>query len=143
MTSYDINQLATITGLTTRTLRNYLDQGILEGEKVSGCWRFSEENLEKFFSSPDVKRALTAKQHALVFDFMADTYKKNSRLCIIMDIPVVQEEAKAISDVFCSFINEMQGNIQFKSTISPRGTRVILSGDEEPVMSILSQYYKK
>lgn len=143
MEKYDLNQLALITGLTTRTLRNYLNQGILEGEKLAGNWHFSEENLEKFFSSPEVKRSLTAKRHALVYDFMADTYKKNNRICMILDFPVAQEEANTISDLFCSFINEKIQDIQFKFHYDVHGARVILSGAEDAVMDVIYQYYGK
>ena len=143
METYDLNQLATITGLTTRTLRNYLNSGILEGEKLAGNWHFTEENLEKFFSSPDVKRALSAKQHALVYDFMADTYKKTNRICMILDFPVALEEANAISDLFCSFINAAPRDIQFKFHYDARGARVILSGAEDAVMDVIYQYYGK
>ena len=31
---YDLNMMATITGLTTRTLRNYINMGLLQGEKI-------------------------------------------------------------------------------------------------------------
>ena len=32
--AYNLNQVAMITGLTTRTLRNHLKQGLLKGEKI-------------------------------------------------------------------------------------------------------------
>ena len=33
MENYDINQLALITGFTTRTLRNHINMGLLEGDR--------------------------------------------------------------------------------------------------------------
>ncbi len=42
---YTLNELATITGLTTRTLRNHLKSNILNGEKIDGIWQFTEEEL--------------------------------------------------------------------------------------------------
>ena len=36
METYNLNDLAMMTGFTTRTLRNYLNQGLLEGEKEPG-----------------------------------------------------------------------------------------------------------
>ena len=36
MEKYNLNDLAMMTGFTTRTLRNYLNQGLLEGEKENG-----------------------------------------------------------------------------------------------------------
>ena len=55
---YSLNELATMTGLITRTLRTYLKTGLLTGEKTDGVWRFSEEDCERFFSHPSVKPAL-------------------------------------------------------------------------------------
>lgn len=39
---YTLKQLALITGLTERTLRNYLRSELLTGEKRDGKWYFSD-----------------------------------------------------------------------------------------------------
>ena len=45
---YNLNQLALMTGLSTRTLRNDLATGILEGEKEDGMWiPFTENNSDQ------------------------------------------------------------------------------------------------
>ena len=44
MENYTINDIAMMTGLTTRTIRNYIKLGILNGEKEDGVWRFSAED---------------------------------------------------------------------------------------------------
>ena len=62
MNYYTLNEIATIAGLTTRTLRNYLQMDILKGEKVDGVWRFSEEALWEFIDNPSVRQAMHAKQ---------------------------------------------------------------------------------
>ena len=64
--AYNINQVATITGLTTRTLRNYLNLGILQGEKEDGVWMFSPEELKSFLEDPRVKQSVTANKNAVV-----------------------------------------------------------------------------
>jgi len=46
--AYNLNQVAMITGLTTRTLRNHLSLGTLKGEKIDGNWSFTEEELEAY-----------------------------------------------------------------------------------------------
>ena len=43
--SYTIGQVVMMTGLTDRTIRNYLSLGFLEGEKPDGQWRFTAEQL--------------------------------------------------------------------------------------------------
>ena len=61
--AYNMNQVAMITGLTTRTLRNHLKQGLLKGEKIEGNWSFSEEELDEYFTEPSVRQAILAKHH--------------------------------------------------------------------------------
>jgi hypothetical protein len=68
---YTLNDLAMMTGFTTRTLRNYLNQSFLEGKKVNGIWQFTAEDLDRFFQDPFVKEGLRIKRSSAVFDFMA------------------------------------------------------------------------
>lgn len=42
---YTLNEVAMMTGLTTRTLRNYLKMNVLKGEKLDGIWNFTEEEI--------------------------------------------------------------------------------------------------
>ena len=42
---YLINHLVLITGLTARTIRNYISNGILHGEKINGLWHFTPEEV--------------------------------------------------------------------------------------------------
>ena len=95
--AYSINQAALITGLTTRTLRNHLKQGILKGEKIDGNWSFTEEELDAYMGDPGVRQAISAKQHAVIYDFLAEPYKRANRVCTILDLPVPVEEAVEIA----------------------------------------------
>ena len=52
---YTLNDLATMTGFSTRTLRNYVNLGLLKGEKIDGAWRFGADDLDAFFREPFVK----------------------------------------------------------------------------------------
>lgn len=138
---YSLNDLATITGLTTRTLRNYLRTNILSGEKIDGIWQFTEEELSDFLGPPAVKPSIHAKRNALVYDFMLDTTKKNNEMCSIIDLNVSDEEAAEISDFFCSAINAGSSNVQFTYEKSGRHVRVILRGYDEEVLKFLNGYY--
>ena len=42
---YSINELAVITGFTTRSLRNFIQMEFLKGDKVNGEWQFSTEQI--------------------------------------------------------------------------------------------------
>ena len=141
--AYNINQVATITGLTTRTLRNYLKMDILQGEKVDGNWTFTEEQLTEFFNDPTVRQSLSAKKLAVVYDFLADTYKKTNRVCTILDFPVSDEEAKEIAAFFCQEITRHGQDIEFRFISEKHLARFILSGSEDTVTDLLNAYYKR
>ena len=77
--NYNLNELAMITGFTTRTLRTYLNKGLLKGTKIDGVWQFSEAEIDQFLSEPFVKEGLRIKRNAVVFDFLADAGRKDGK----------------------------------------------------------------
>ena len=112
MEKYNLNQIAMMTGLTTRTLRTYLNMGLLSGKKENNTWTFTEENIENFFNDPNVKQALKAKRNAVVYDFLADTNKKDNRVCIIMDFKETLLKQEKIMMKFIDIINRIGKNIE-------------------------------
>lgn len=139
---YSINELATITGLTTRTLRNYIKMDILSGEKIDGIWQFDSEQIEAFLHHPMAAPSIRAKKNAIVYDFMADTEKKQHEMCTILDIQADEKEAEEISGFFCNYINQndMGNNIQFSFERTGKHVRIILKGYEQEVLKCLNQY---
>lgn len=140
--TYNLNELAVMSGFTTRTLRTYLQRGLLSGEKIDGVWQFTAEEVDRFFAEPFVKDGLRIKRNAAVFDFLADTAKKANRACVILDLPVSAEEGAEVSAFFCKRMQDAHD--AFFSYHRDRGlSRVILSGAEEQVAEILRDYYPK
>lgn len=137
---YNLNDLAMMTGFTTRTLRNYLNQGLLEGEKENGVWQFTPEQLDRFFSEPFVKEGLRIKRSSAVFDFLAERDRKAARTCVILDLPADRRKGDAVSAFFC---REMQkaSDLNFSYGWDKGLARVILTGDAEAVAKILKAYY--
>ncbi len=141
--AYNLNQAAMITGLTTRTLRNHLKQGLLKGEKIEGNWSFSEEELDEYIADPSVKQAILAKQHAVVYDFLADPFKKTNRICTIMDFPVSAEEALDMARFFGKEITDHGSDIEFRYINEKNYARFILAGSEEQVHDLMKSYYER
>ena len=73
---YLINHLVLITGLTDRTIRNYISTGILHGEKINGIWHFTPEEVDQFIAHPAVRPSILAKHHTFVYDFLLENKKK-------------------------------------------------------------------
>ena len=137
---YNLNDLALMTGFTTRTLRNYLNQGLLHGEKTNGMWQFTAEELDRFFRKPFVKEGLRIKHSSLVFDFMADRSKKQGRSCVILDIPASVQKGNGISAFFCDRMNEAADAV-FAYGWENGVCRVILSGAADSVAEIMKAYW--
>ena len=139
---YTINEVAVMTGLTTRTLRNYLKMDILKGEKIDGIWQFTEEEFAEFLQNPYVKPSLQAKNKAIVFDFLAQNKKRTNEICTMLDVCVEHSEAEEISSFFCKEINKRkEENLKFSFEQNGSYVRVILRGYEDTVMKILRAYY--
>ena len=139
---YTLGHLAMFTGLTDRTLRNYIKLGLLQGEKINGIWHFTAEEVERFISDKAVRPSILAKNNALIYDFLLDRKKTNEECVIVLDL--ADRDRKEVSEFFCySITNGGYKNIHF-SMDAPRGgyPRVILKGDTDQVMRLVNEYYK-
>ena len=139
---YSINDVAMMTGLSTRTIRNYIKMNLLDGEKIDGVWKFTEENVHEFIAHPTVKPSIDAKNNAIVYDFMLDNHKKENEICMILDFTEEEGNAEEISGFFCEQINNNYvGGLKFAFHKNGENYRVILKGYTEVVMKIMNDYY--
>lgn len=139
---YTINHVALMSGLSSRTIRNYMKMGFIEGEMINGVWHFSAEAVGDFFANPNVAPAIKAKRNALIFDFLADDAKQQDEMCTVIDQRANLEEANAISEFFCDAINRAwSGVIRFGFSFNGNQARIILTGPEDAVQQLLAAYY--
>ena len=141
--AYNLNEVAMITGLTTRTLRNYLKLDLLTGEKIDGNWSFTDEELDAFMSNPVVKQAIKTKRNAVVYDFLSDPFKKGNRICTIMDLPVSDAEALETAHFFCDLINKNGSDIRITTHPDTCFSRCILTGSEARGVAGMKAYYER
>lgn len=139
---YTINHVALMSGLSSRTIRNYMKMGFIEGELINGVRHFSAEEVGALFANPNVAPAIQAKRNALIFDFLADDHKQRDEMCTVIDEQATLEDANAISEFFCDAINrEWQGVIRFGFSFNGSWARVILTGPEDAVQQLLTSYH--
>lgn len=139
---YLINHLVLFTGLTDRTIRNYLSSGILQGEKINGLWHFTPEQVECFISHPAVRPSILAKQHSAVYDFLLENKKDNCAACMILDFPGTNK--KEIAEYFCYRIsNEDFQQIHFSFDGVAKVPRVILKGDTAEVLRLVNGFVQE
>ena len=138
---YLIHHLVLITGLTDRTIRNYISNGILHGEKINGLWHFTPEEVESFLAHPAVRPSILAKHHAAVYGFLLENKKEHCETCMIVDIP---GRGKAeIAEYFCYRIsNEGVEKVQFSFDGVTHVPRIILTGNTADVLHLINGYFQ-
>lgn len=139
---YTIGHIAQFTGLTDRTIRNYISMGILTGEKINGVWHFTPEQVRDFVSHSTVYPSIQAKKNGKVFDFLMDTKKQSHQICAILDLP--GEDEKVVPEYFCHTITagDFQ-NITFSFDSINHAPRVILKGDAGEVLRLMNGFYSR
>jgi len=141
---YTINELAKITGFTTRSLRNFIQMGHLDGEKIDGIWQFSSEQIGSFIGNPNIAPGIKSKNNSVVYDFMSDTNKQENQICSILDLKLSGEEVSECSEYFCNAMNnfEASSKCRMKFEMNGENVRVIISGPDEFVNDTISGWYK-
>ena len=93
---YTVADVAELTGLTSRTIRNYLKDGTLRGKKIGVQWRFTEEDINRLFFEVDAKGEKILKPDDIISDFMKSEGRGQAECCFAWDIPFQEDEEETI-----------------------------------------------
>lgn len=135
---YNLKELSMITGLTDRTLRNYLNMGILAGEKVDGVWLFNEEQIQAFLENDFVTQTMKAKRNAVLFDYLKFDGGKKNTACIVLRLR--EDDSGEVSAFFCNAVNKRTG-LTMTFDRNKGENKVVLVGDEETVCDVMAEYH--
>lgn len=99
---YTVEDVAMMTGLTGRTIRNYLADGRLKGRKIGAQWRFTDEDVAAIFSdgaqSKERAEPSAAGLSAIdpsVADYLRPQPRDCASICAVIDYPA--ESAETLS----------------------------------------------
>ena len=136
-----IAELAKVTGLTDRCIRNHIAKGYLAGDKVDGAWRFDEEQLGAYLQHPAVKPSIIARKNSIVYDFILDTYKKQPQVCFVLDMPDLEEAGRAAEFFLAEMNTEKYRGVLYSFSNLDGMPRVILSGDAQAALALIAKYH--
>lgn len=142
--TFNIDQLAMMTGFTTRSLRNFIKDGFLQGDKSSGAWRFTEDQIKAFVDHPSISPTITSKKTSSVIEFINSKPKDCNRACVILDVK--EKDAAAATEFFMSRLSsfEVEGeSFTFSSDRIGKDSRYILRGSEKDVFAIIMEYMER
>lgn len=110
---YSVEEIAEMTSVTTRTIRNYLRNGILTGTKIGGQWRFRQEDVMNMLNQENMSSDVRETSKRIVKDFLNEQYTPFSEsvsVCTVADVSCSKAHAKKMGKTLFDLWN--QANIQ-------------------------------
>ena len=104
-----VEDIAQMTSLTTRTIRNYLKDGSLKGRKIGGQWRFTKEDISNFMENGKVAQELSGKFKEEILDFVNGVntdYVGEIQVCTIVDLYLAREVIEERRDKVLALIGD-------------------------------------
>lgn len=135
---YSIIEVAKMSGLTPRTIRNYLKDGLVHAVKENEKWVFTVDDFTDMLSNSFVSPAVKAKNNAPVFDFLADDKKQNDSVCMVIDRILNEEETVQFISKVCS-LQAAAGDVEMRLEKKENNIRIVLTGPESAVKKLYLQ----
>jgi excisionase family DNA binding protein len=85
---YTVEDIAKMTSFTSRTIRNYLKDGSLQGRKIGGQWRFTMKNIKQLFSNNIFLGDMSRKNRQRILNFLSGAHTEiqgKIQVCSIVD----------------------------------------------------------
>ncbi len=140
--SCSLSQLSQMSMLTERTLHNYLKRGLLHGEKTASGWRFSNEDVSRFWAQPFVNAAVNSKQLGIAEDFLQRRLPTTGQICMVYDYETKSpDEAFQLCEYFLSAIGNYS-DVNFAYHYEKGIMRVTLRGKADEIITIMNGVLK-
>ncbi len=143
---YTVEDIAKMTSFTTRTIRNYLKDGSLQGKKIGGQWRFTMENIKQLFGNSKVVSEMSSNKRQEILDFV-DGVNTNVegkiQVCTIIDYYCENEKAgHKIYEKLVTVINNREDNtppakIDYEFMPKENKARFTLFGEPDYIVKTL------
>ncbi|MDF2821117.1 MAG: transcriptional regulator, MerR family [Clostridiales bacterium] len=144
---FTIDDLATMTMLSTRTLRNYIKQGFFDGEKIDGVWKFTTEDIDRILKNDFINQSIQSKKNGIVYEYMANDIKLVNTVCSIYDYNNIgNEEAKRMCSIIMDLINTNQyDSLKFSYSYNQKTkmVRIILTGTTNGIYNLMNTFSEK
>ncbi len=141
---YTLKDVMDITKLSERTIRRYLKQGKLIGNKVGKEWRFTEENLKNLFSNIDFASQISSLSNEKVKQFIEGNYEKKEdhRMLSIFDIDQLSRSELHDVKMMLMRISNQHKNIDMKFNTKENKTRITLIGNIDYISECVTELKK-
>lgn len=136
---YTIEEVARMSALSTRTIRNYLSLGLLDGEKQDGVWQFTAEQFSNFLRQDMVRQSVRTKANSIVYDFLLLEKKSESAACVILDLPIAPEAEEQLRSGLMDRVNAAGLQCSYHYSRENASARVILAGSPDSAAKVIAE----
>lgn len=141
--NFSLSQLSEMSMLTQRTLHNYMKRGLLHGEKTASGWRFSDDEVARFWAQPFVSAAVNSRQLGIADDFLSRGISTSGQILMVYDYETKSpDEAFRLCEYFLSAVKQSSG-MRFAYRYDDDMMRVTLRGNAEEVMTVMNGAFQK
>ena len=133
-----------MTGYSTRSLRTFYRQGLLNGSMEAGKYSFSEKDMEHFMAQPFITSGMESKRKMRVHHFLEEEHTNLPATCLIHDEPG-RERMEQLNDILLEYINqECTGGFSYTCFFDDKKnvTRFIFIGRAKDATAILARIGK-
>jgi excisionase family DNA binding protein len=122
---FKLQEIMEMLSIPERTIRRHIKLGLLKGEKVGGTWRFSEDDLQNYFSNKIIQQTQRHNKFKEIIDYLNGISKFDNQLLIIKQAKRFSMlQNKELSSFVSTFTNPFYFDIDSKmnkSIITFRG----------------------
>ena len=144
---YSISDVAKITKLTDRTIRNYLSNGTLKGQKIGGQWRFTKENIKALFKEQVFEEDISSRAKKYLNDYYDNKLQFNHNNSSAV-INITLKENVEIKDFYTklraiAIDEDLKFKISFIDDNNPRKIKLVVISSLEylfNIMDIIKEY---
>ncbi|WMJ87195.1 helix-turn-helix domain-containing protein [Anaerocolumna sp. MB42-C2] len=141
---FTIDDLSVMTMLSTRTIRNYITKDFLSGKKIDGVWRFTADDIDKFFKVDFVNQSVQSKKYGIVFNYLSNEVKNENSVCSIYDYSNVDnDKAENICNRMIELVNSNQyGKVTFSYSYNGKKkiVRILLTGTIMDIHTLMNDF---
>lgn len=136
---FTLNDVAMLTSLTTRTLRNHLKDGTLTGQKVGGQWRFRIADIENFTFKGNRRPPLPEESSPLLTEYIQSNDKSNGQILSIIDLPIDEQRASAKEFLLKDLVNwyDNRSNMEYTYEYKKNFARFTILATPELMISAI------
>lgn len=131
---FKLKDIMEMLSIPERTIRRHINMGLLKGEKVGGTWRFSEDDLFRYFSDQTVQKTRNHIKLNEIFDYLHGISKEGEEMMFIKQVTKLSLTQKKDLSLY---VNQFKAPFYFN--LEPKGDKNVITfkGSDENAKQLI------